>query len=149
MVPLIVLLLGWVTFRVAGTLGFAPADSALGALRFALALMFAVTAASHFLPRSRGDLVRMVPRWLPAPAMLVTVTGVLEGLGAVGLLVPALVRPAAFGLAALLVVLTPANVHAAREGVGLGGRPASALVWRLPLQGAWIVALVAVGVWAV
>ncbi len=149
MVPLIVLLLGWVAFGVAGTLGFAPADSGLGALRFALALMFAVTAASHFLPRSRADLVRMVPPWLPAPAALVTVTGVLEGLGAVGLLVPALVRAAAFALAALLVALTPANVQAAREGVGMGGRAASALGWRLPLQGAWIAALVAVGMWAV
>ena len=50
--------------------------------------MFVFTAVSHFHPRARPDLIRMVPASLPAPAVLVTATGMLELLGAVGLLVP-------------------------------------------------------------
>lgn len=145
MAPLIVLVLGWVAFRAAGAFGFDPADSTVGALRFALAVMFAFTAVSHFAPRTRADLIRMVPSQLPAPAALVTLTGILEVAGAVGLLVPGLVRPAAFALAALLVAFVPANVRAARSEVGMGERSASALAWRLPLQAFWVAALIAVG----
>lgn len=145
MAPLVAMLAGWAGFRLAGTLGFAPADSTLGALRFALALMFAFTAAAHFVPRTRARLVRMVPPKLPNPALLVTLTGLAELAGAVGLLVPPLVRPAAFALAALLVAMTPANVYAARAGVAMGERPPSALAWRMPLQVFWIAALVWIG----
>jgi uncharacterized membrane protein len=43
--------------------------------------MFAFTAISHFYSRTRPDLVRMVPAGLPAPGLLVTITGILELLG--------------------------------------------------------------------
>jgi uncharacterized membrane protein len=43
---------------------------------------------------------------------------VLELAGAAGLLVPRTARWAAGGLSALLVVMFPANVHAALEGTG-------------------------------
>jgi len=43
-----------------------------GALSFALAAMFVFTAVSHFHPRTRPDLIRMVPASLPAPELLVT-----------------------------------------------------------------------------
>lgn len=145
MAPLALMLVGWVGFRTAGVFGFEAADSTLGALRFALVLMFGFTAVSHVVPRTRADFTRMVPPWLPAPAMLVTLTGVLELAGAVGLMVPDLIRPAAFALAALLAAMAPANVYAVRAGMEVAGRPASPLVWRLPLQLFWIGGLVAVG----
>jgi uncharacterized membrane protein len=86
----------------------------------------------------RPDLIRMVPPWLPNPEALVTFTGIAELVGAVGLLVPIVSRWAAVGLALLLVALFPANVHAARAGLILKGRPATPLVIRLPLQLIWI-----------
>ena len=142
MAPLIVLLVGWLVVR---TIGFAAswheADSGSGALRFAFALMFLFTAASHFHPRTRNDLIPMVPQPLPAPALLVTLTGVFELLGAVGLLVPWAATAAAYGLMLLLLAMFPANVHAARAGLMIAGRRASPLVWRLPLQILWIAAL--------
>jgi uncharacterized membrane protein len=142
MAPLIVMIAGWLGFRVLGAAGvLAAAGSWSGALRFALALMFAFTAASHFLPRTRGDLVRMVPPGLPGPGLLVSVTGVLEFLGAAGLLVPALIRASAYALIALLIALFPANVHAARARLLVAGRPATPLAARLPLQLFWIGAL--------
>jgi uncharacterized membrane protein len=142
MAPLIVMVVAWGVLRGIGAAGFFPAaDSWAGALRFALAVMFVFTAISHFHPRTRGDLVRMVPPMFPEPALLVTVTGVFELAGAIGLLMPQLVVPAAYCLMALLAAMVPANIHAARAGLMIAGRRASPLVWRLPLQLFWIGAL--------
>jgi uncharacterized membrane protein len=136
----------WVVARLAGFTGLWPqADSWTGALRFGLAAMFAFTAVSHFHPRTRPDLIRMVPARLPAPAFLVTTTGVLEFIGAVGLLVPQVVAVAAYGLIALLVAMFPANVHAARARLVIAGRRATPLAWRLPLQLFWMSTLWWVG----
>lgn len=146
MAPLIVMLAAWVVARVAGSAGMLPrAASWTGALVFAFAAMFMFTAVSHFHPRTRPDLIRMVPASLPAPGFLVTATGVLELLGAIGLLVPEVHAAAAYALALLLVALFPANVHAARAGVVIAGRRATPLVWRLPLQLFWISGLVWLG----
>jgi uncharacterized membrane protein len=142
MAPLIVMLAAWLVARLMGFTGVWPqADSWNDALRIALAAMFVFTAVSHFHPRTRPDLIRMVPASLPAPALLVTATGVLELLGAIGLLVPQALPLAAYGLMALLVAMFPANVQAAREGLMIAGRRAMPLLWRLPLQLFWIAAL--------
>jgi len=142
MAPLIVLLGSWLLVRLIGfAASWHDADSWSGALRLAFALMFLFTAASHFHPRTRSDVIRMVPDRLPAPALLVTVTGIFELLGAVGLIVPWAAPAASYGLMLLLVAMFPANVHAARAGLTVAGRRASPLVWRLPLQIVWIAAL--------
>jgi uncharacterized membrane protein len=142
MAPLIVMTAAWLVARAfeAITLSSA-ANSWGGALRFALAAMFLFTAGSHFHPRTRGDLVRMVPPGLPAAAALVTLTGVLEVIGAIGLLLPSTAVGAAYGLIAMLLLMFPANVHAARAGLMIAGRRATPLIWRLPLQVFWIGAL--------
>lgn len=142
MAPLIVMLVCWVAARSAGLAGlWHEANSWSGALRFALAGMFAFTAIAHFHPRTRPGLIRMVPSGLPAPRLLVTATGVFELLGAISLLVPRVAAAAAYGLAVLLAAMFPANVHAARAGVIVAGRRATPIVWRLPLQFFWIAAL--------
>jgi uncharacterized membrane protein len=137
-----VMLVGWLVARSIGATGVWPsADSWSGALRIALAAMFVFTAVLHFHPRTRPDLIRMVPASLPAPTLLVTATGVVELIGAIGLLVPQALLAAAYGLIALLVAMFPANVQAAREGLAIAGRRAMPLVWRAPLQLFWIAAL--------
>jgi uncharacterized membrane protein len=142
MVPLIVMVVGWVAFRLAATTGLVPAAGCWsGSLRFALASMFCFTAAAHFVPRGRVEMVRMVPPRLPRAGLLVTITGILELLGAAGLLVPGLARASAYALIALLVAMFPANVHAARMRLTVAGRPATPLAIRLPLQLFWIGAL--------
>lgn len=142
MAPLIVQLVAWAGFWLAGLAGLLPAAATpVGALRFALAVMFGFTALSHFLPRTRPDLVRMVPPALPAPGLLVSLTGGLELAGAIGLLLPPLTRLAALALAALLVALFPANLHADRAGLRIAGRRATPLRYRLPLQLFWIACL--------
>ena len=139
MAPLIVQLLAWTGFWLTGRTELLPAAATpVGALRFALAVMFGFTALSHFLPRTRADLVRMVPPALPAPGVLVSLTGALELAGAVGLLGPPLARWAALALTALLVALFPANIYAHRAGLQIAGRRATPLVPRLLLQLFWI-----------
>ena len=142
MIPLIVLISSWLALWVAGRVGIlAAAATWNGALRYALAAMFAFTAMSHFLPRTRPDLVRMVPPGLPNAPMLVTITGLFELAGACGLLIPATARQSAWALIALLAALFPANVYAARSRLSIAGRPATPLVFRLPLQLFWMAAL--------
>ncbi len=141
--PLLVLLLALPTLRALGALGLRPLATWRGAARHALALMYTFTAAAHFTHR-REDLLRMVPPWVPAARQAVAATGVLELLGAAGLLVPATAPLAGRGLAALLVALFPANVHAARRGITLGDKPATPLWFRTLVQGLFI----AVTCWA-
>jgi uncharacterized membrane protein len=141
-IPFAVLLVTWGAFRLAGELtAWERADSWQGSLCFVFAAMFAFTAVSHFHPKTRPDLIRMVPPGLPSPSSLVTLTGVLELGGAIGLLWPGTASIAALSLIALLIAMFPANVYAARNGIGIGGRGASALWWRLPLQLFWIFGL--------
>src|SRR5215208_438326 len=124
MAPLAVMLAGWAVFRLLGAAGVMPAaDSWTAALRFALSVMFLFTAGSHFVPRTRADLVRMVPPALPNPAILVMATGVLELLGAIALLVPSTVKLSAYALIALLVAMFPANISAAQRQLTIAGRP--------------------------
>jgi uncharacterized membrane protein len=140
--PLIVQLVAWAAFWLTGLTGLLPAAGTLvNALRFALAIMFGFTALSHFLPRTRDDLIRMVPPVFPAPGLLVSLTGLLELAGAIGLLLPPLARLAALALAVLLVALLPANIHAARSDLRVAGRSAMPLQFRLPLQLFWIACL--------
>lgn len=143
MAPLVVMLVAWAIARAIGASGRAPAAATtVGALRFALAIMFLFTATTHYLPATRPDLVRMVPPMLPFPEHLVTLTGILELAGAIGLLIPRTTSLAAYCLAVLLVAMFPANAYAAFAGVDFMGREASPLIWRLPLQLLWIAALV-------
>ncbi len=133
MVPLGVLLVSLLVFRSLGALGVEPLSDWRNAAAGALALMFLFTASAHFTG-TRRDLISMVPAALPRPELLVSVTGVLEVLGAIGLLVPATRSVAGMGLILLLVAMFPANVAAARKGVPLRGRPPTPLPLRLFLQ---------------
>ncbi|MEX5261593.1 DoxX family protein [Kocuria sp. CPCC 205263] len=118
-------------------------ESAPLALRAGLAVMFLVTGVSHFVGL-REDLVAMVPPVLPHPELLVTVTGVLELAGALGLLLPRTAAWAAGGLALLMVAMFPANVYAASAGLTLSGEPATALLPRAAMQLLYITAAVVV-----
>jgi uncharacterized membrane protein len=123
--------------RGVGALGWMPLDGWNVATRAGLCVMFLLTGAAHF-SRTRTDLVQMVPRSLPNPALLVTLTGIAEMAGAIGLLVPIAARAAGYGLIALLVAMLPANLYAARIGHTIGGRPHTPLSIRIPLQAIWI-----------
>lgn len=133
MIPLFVLIAVTLLGRGAGRLGVWWLDSWPAALRMGLAVMFCFTAAAHF-NSLRPEMVRMVPPWVPDPELMVTITGIAEVLGGIGLLIPATRVAAAIGLMLLLVSVLPANVHAALADVPLRGQPPMALVPRVSLQ---------------
>jgi uncharacterized membrane protein len=118
MAPLVILMLGSLVARVSGLMGVDALDTWPAALRVGLALMFTATGLAHFIGM-RAELIAMVPAQLPQPGLLVTVTGVFELVGAVGLLIPATATAAALCLAALMIVMLPANLHLARTGTDL------------------------------
>jgi uncharacterized membrane protein len=59
-------------------------------------------------------MIAMVPPRLPAGGLLVTITGVLELVGAAGLLYPPTRVAAAVCLFVLMLVMFPANIYASR-----------------------------------
>lgn len=145
MIPLFVLLVSFAVLRVAGLAGVSALNGVDLPLRIALFLMFMVTASAHW-GKGRADLIRMVPSAFPNAAMLVSVTGVLEIVGAVALLIPVTARIAAICLAILLVALFPANVRAAREHLTILGRPTPGLFVRSVIQLIFLAALITVAV---
>jgi uncharacterized membrane protein len=135
--PFVLLIGALLAFRSLGYLGIRPMRSWKTASRYALAAMFVFTSISHFTS-TRTDLVQMVPDVLLAPELLVTVTGVLELLGAIGLLWPRTARYAGIGLTTLLVAMFPANIVAAQEGLVIAGTEATPLWFRFLVQIAFI-----------
>lgn len=133
MIPLAVLAVSFAVFLLIGLAGVRYLADYHHALRPALAVMFFLTASAHWRAK-RSDLIRMVPPMFRRPDIWVTATGVLEILGAIGLLIPATARVAAFGLALLLIAMFPANIHAARLHLKIGGRPVPALGARTVIQ---------------
>ncbi len=98
----------------------------------ALSIFFVGVGITHFT--SPGFFVRIMPPYLPWHLELVHLSGVLEILGGLGVLVPAVRRLAGWGLVALLVAVYPANVHMALHPDDFADLPAWAIYARLPLQ---------------
>nr|WP_090280034.1 DoxX family protein [Mycolicibacterium komanii]CRL76119.1 hypothetical protein CPGR_04354 [Mycolicibacterium komanii] len=114
MAVIVTLLLGTLGARLVGWLGVDYVDSWPSAVAVGLAAMFALTGVAHFVNPLRRDMIAIVPPRLPAPASLVTLTGVLEIVGAVGLLYPPTRVAAAVCLFVLMIAMFPANVYASR-----------------------------------
>jgi uncharacterized membrane protein len=98
---------------------------------YLLAIIFVGAGILHFIKPE--TYLRIMPPALPAPRLLVLLSGMAEVAGGVGLLLPATRRWAAWGLLALLLAVFPANVYMLQihEQLHL---PSWALWARLPLQ---------------
>lgn len=138
MIVLAVLLASLLIYRGIGALGLGALGTWPAATRYALATMLAFTATAHFT-KLRHDLVRMMPRWVPWPRAVVYFTGFCELAGAVGLLVTRVRLAAGIALIAFFILVFPANVKAARSGVGVGSKSATPLWLRVPMQALFIV----------
>lgn len=137
MAVLLILVISCFVFRELGLLGVAALGSWQASARDALSLMLVFTGISHFT-FMQEDFVRMMPPWIPWPRAMVYFTGVCEIAGAAGLLLPEFRRVAAYALIAFFLAVLPANIHAARAGVTLRGKPATSLWLRIPMQALFI-----------
>ncbi|KHJ55681.1 hypothetical protein LA66_03275 [Aureimonas altamirensis] len=103
------------------------------AARLLLAAFFALAGAAHFA--YADALARIVPPFIPAPVLVVQLTGLAELAGAFGLLTRRFRRAAGIALALYCLCVWPANFYHAlldwRSGTGL---PITYHALRLPLQ---------------
>jgi uncharacterized membrane protein len=137
MVVLVVLVTALLLARLSGAAGIGFLDSWPAAVRLGLGVMLLFTASAHFTSL-RHDLARMVPPAVPQAMLVIYFTGMCEIAGGVGLQIPSTRFAAAVALILFFVAVLPANIHAARAGVELRGRPATPLALRLPMQALFV-----------
>lgn len=100
--------------------------------RYALGLLLIMAGVLHFV--TPATYLRIMPPYLPAPLLLVYLSGLAEiGLG-LGLLFRRTRRWAAWGTVALFIAVFPANVYMAQANDALFHLPAWVVWGRLPLQ---------------
>jgi uncharacterized membrane protein len=136
-VVLFILVLSGLIFRGLGFAGISAFDTWQASARDALSLMLVFTGFSHFT-FMKEDFVRMIPPSIPWPRAMVYFTGICEIAGAAGLVLPEFRRAAAYALIAFFLAVLPTNIHAARAGVTLRGKPATNLWLRIPMQALFI-----------
>ena len=101
--------------------------------RMLLGIAFVGAGVNHFvMPRAYQRIVP--PSMKDRSQSLVTVSGVAEVVGGLGVLLPWTRRPAGIGLIALLAAVFPANLYMARTPEHFRTIPRWALYARLPLQ---------------
>ena len=104
-------------------------------IRVLVAIAMVVVGVMHFA--NPAPFVRIVPEVLPAPRMLVYVSGVFEIAGGLGLLWARTRLWASWGLIALYLAVFPANINMAVNEIQLepgGTMPVWAMWARLPFQ---------------
>lgn len=102
--------------------------------RIALTVFFLFTGTGHFI--KTDEMRQMLPSFVPNGTEIIYVTGVLEILGGIGLLIPRVSRLAAWALIAFLIGVLPANVNAAFKHQDFGGHAYGPLylILRIPFQ---------------
>ena len=147
---IVVLLAGTAVFRLLGAFGVRRFGSWPVAAAHGMAVMLLMTASAHFVPAgvtvmpNHADLVAMVPPFVPFADAVIYATGVLELLGAAGLVIGATRWAAGLGLATLYLLLLPANVYAAVADVPFAGSAPTPLAQRIAEQVLYIAIALAV-----
>jgi len=105
--------------------------------RLALTVMLVFTSIAHF-KFTRG-MVMMLPNAVPYKKVVVYVTGILEILAGIGLLIQQARHPVAWLIILFFALLLPANIYAAKNKVDMEraeftGYGISYLWFRVPLQ---------------
>lgn len=101
---------------------------------WAAGLFFIVAGALHFV--TPGRYLAMMPPFLPAPELLVWLSGLAEMACGAALLPRRTRRPAAWATIALLIAILPANVYVALSGQSVEGLPSNRIYYlvRVPIQ---------------
>ena len=100
--------------------------------RWLLGAFFVAAGVGHFLRPAFYE--AMIPPYLPAAHLLVVISGIAEIVLGILVVIPRFSRMAAWGLIALLIAVSPANIHMAlHPSLFPEFRPVALLI-RLPLQ---------------
>jgi uncharacterized membrane protein len=111
----------------------------LALVLYLMGLFYVAAGIGHFT--TPGFFRQIVPPVLPAPGLIVALSGVAEIVLGALVMVPATRRMAAWGIIALLVAVYPANIYQALYNPILVdppawmGQPSQMALWlRLPMQ---------------
>ncbi len=105
--------------------------------RLAMAVMLLFTSVGHF--KFTEGMSMMIPTFIPKRNLLVYITGIIEIVAAIGLLMPSISKLTGWFLIVFFVLLLPANIYAASKRVnyekGTYDGPGPVYLWfRIPLQ---------------
>ena len=105
--------------------------------RIAMACMLVFTAIGHFA--FMEGMAAMVPSFVPFRKEIVLITGIMEVLFAIGLLLPQYQKQTAWLLIVFFILILPANIKAGLEEINyqtgqMNGPGATYLWFRVPLQ---------------
>jgi uncharacterized membrane protein len=102
--------------------------------RISLSVLLIFSGTAHFYKTQ--EMAMMLPDYVSFKSGIIYMTGVLELLGAIGILIPRVRRLAGICLILMFVGFLPANVHAAFKYVAFGGHAYGPkyLLFRIPLQ---------------
>jgi uncharacterized membrane protein len=106
--------------------------------RLITGLLFIFAGVVHFVRPEFYE--KIMPPQLPKHQELIFISGFFEIVGGIGLILPKVSKSAAWGLAALLVAVYPANIYHTiirKKFPGFLGSPVYHAI-RLPLQGLFI-----------
>lgn len=136
MKPLLVLLIVFAVSTAAIKFFTQDFDPPLAA-RIAMCAMLVFTAIGHFV-FTKG-MAMMMPSFIPFKTELVYLTGVLEIVLGIGLLIPEYTIYAGSALIAFFILILPANINAALRHIDhekgtYGGKGVPYLWFRVPLQ---------------
>jgi uncharacterized membrane protein len=97
-----------------------------------MAAMYIIAGSFHFIkPKAY---LRIMPRYLPAPKLLVVLSGVSEVLLGIGLLFEETKALAIYGIIAMLLVFLLVHFYMLSSKKAAAGFPVWVLIIRLPLQ---------------
>jgi uncharacterized membrane protein len=136
MKPLLVLIIAFAITLAATRIINGAFEFALAG-RIAMSVMLLFTAIGHFA-YTKG-MAMMVPKVIPYKTFIVYLTGMMEIVAAIGLLIPDFVKITAWLLIAFFVTTLPANIYAAINRIDYqkasnSSNGPSYLWFRIPLQ---------------
>ena len=105
--------------------------------KIAMSVMLLFTSIGHF--KFTNGMVMMLPERMPAKKELVLITGIIEILAAIGILIPAIAKLTGILLIIFFVLILPSNISAAIRNVNYEkadytGKGTEYLWFRIPFQ---------------
>ncbi|TYA74751.1 DoxX family protein [Seonamhaeicola marinus] len=105
--------------------------------RIGMAVMLVFTSIGHFI--YDDGMAMMLPDFIPLKKQIVHLTGIMELVAAVGLLIPQYRVRTGWLLVVFFILIIPANIYGAMQQVDfqkatLNGKGLSYLFFRIPLQ---------------
>lgn len=123
----LVLISTFIVLLLMGRFGVCSGVSKLTHMRIAMSVALIMAGADHLVVPERY--VPMIESFVVMPVLMVYVTGILEILGAIGLLIPKSQTLSGRCLALYFICVLPANINNAINGLDVPGLPTSELYY--------------------